>query len=144
MAEESEAMSDTLVNSPNRMCSITMQASPSRLNRSTTARAAWVAGLCLSFLSTEGLAVPGSAPGTEDAPACGRDNICNVGQCSSDPDCPEDLPEQGNVPNGTARWNRRAAARVGDLPGQMFLDYFKKAVIGHPMIGSEVAYGFGW
>jgi hypothetical protein len=51
------------------------------------------------------LAAPASPPplmlaavdSPEGPPPCGRDGICNIAACASDPDCPDDLPPR-NTP----------------------------------------------
>ncbi len=52
----------------------------------------------LSLLTHTVYAVPGDKTGGPLLDACGLDSICNLGQCDSDPDCPQGLPEENDPP----------------------------------------------
>lgn len=64
-----------------------------RLHTSRTRRAAH-AFLFVSFAYASFVHCAYAAKDTQDGPPpCGADNVCNLAVCSSDPDCPADLPD---------------------------------------------------
>ena len=60
--------------------------------------------LILGFASMKLQAVPGELPDTGGGSiGCGSDGICNIGQCSNDPDCPGGVGSEGGGGNTDPR-----------------------------------------
>jgi hypothetical protein len=65
-----------------------------RLSRVRSATLSTMVVMLFSFAPPEIQAVPNQTPDNGGGSVgCGADGICNAGQCSSDPDCPADIPK---------------------------------------------------